>query len=96
MFNGVPAFEYAYPALPSSVITHFIVRMNQKIDDGLVWRLVRVNVQKLLGGVVSETERKQSVGNTTNIYTHGVVKDSNLIAGDGNTAKKNGRIFYDL
>ena len=37
-FNGVPAFEYAYPVLPSSVITHFIVRMNQKIDDGLVWR----------------------------------------------------------
>jgi small GTP-binding protein len=37
-FNGVPAFEYAYPILPSSVITRFIVRMNQKIDDGLVWR----------------------------------------------------------
>ena len=37
-FNGVPAFEYAYPVLPSSVITRFIVRMNQKIEDGLVWR----------------------------------------------------------
>ena len=37
-FNGVPAFEYAYPVLPSSVFTRFIVRMNQKIDDGLVWR----------------------------------------------------------
>lgn len=37
-FNGVPAFEYAYPVLPSSVITRFIVRMNQKIDDGFVWR----------------------------------------------------------
>jgi len=37
-FNGVPAFEYAYPVLPSSVVTRFIVRMNQKIDDGLVWR----------------------------------------------------------
>jgi internalin A len=37
-FNGVPAFEYAYIVLPSSVITRFIVRMNQKIDDGLVWR----------------------------------------------------------
>jgi internalin A len=37
-FNGNPAFEYAYPVLPSSVITRFIVRMNQKIDDGLVWR----------------------------------------------------------
>ncbi len=37
-FNGIPAFEYAYPVLPSSVITRFIVRMNQKINDGLVWR----------------------------------------------------------
>jgi internalin A len=37
-FAGVPAFEYAYPVLPSSVVTRFIVRMNQKIDDGCVWR----------------------------------------------------------
>ena len=37
-FNSIPAFEYAYPILPSSVITRFIVRMNQKIDDGFVWR----------------------------------------------------------
>jgi internalin A len=37
-FNGVPAFEYAYPVLPSSVITRFIVRMNQKIDSDCVWR----------------------------------------------------------
>ena len=37
-FNGIPAFEYAYPVLPSSVITRFIVRMNQKIDGGFVWR----------------------------------------------------------
>ncbi|MDQ3005476.1 MAG: GTP-binding protein [Chloroflexota bacterium] len=37
-FNGIPAFEYAYPVLPSSVITRFIVRMNQHIDDGFVWR----------------------------------------------------------
>jgi internalin A len=37
-FNGIPAFEYAYPVLPSSVITRFIVRMNQKIDEGFVWR----------------------------------------------------------
>jgi len=36
--DGIPAFEYAYPVLPSSVITRFIVRMNQKIDDGFVWR----------------------------------------------------------
>jgi internalin A len=37
-FTGIPAFEYAYPVLPSSVITRFIVRMNQKIEDGLDWR----------------------------------------------------------
>lgn len=37
-FSGIPGFEYAYPVLPSSVITRFIVRMNQKIEDGFVWR----------------------------------------------------------
>ena len=188
-FNGVPAFEYAYPVLPSSVITRFIVRMNQKIDDGFVWRtgvvlkigdeapsrgnkalvkadiedrkitiaidgvehtrrdalsairyqldeihasikglepqkrvpipeapeaepldydyllqlerdgfeehpvkngnrLVKVNVRKLLSGVVSEAERKQSAGNTTNIYIGGNV-DGNIIAGDDNIANTN-------
>ncbi len=182
-FNGVPAFEYAYPVLPSSVITRFIVRMNQKIDDGFVWRtgvvlkigenkalvkadiedrkitiaidglehtrrdalsairyqldeihgsikgldaqkrvpipeapnaepldydyllqlerdgfeefpvkdgnrLVKVNVRKLLSGVVSETERKQSAGNTTNIYIGGDVKGGTIIAGDENEVKK--------
>jgi internalin A len=50
-FNGIPAFEYAYPVLPSSVITRFIVRMNQKIDDGFVWRtgvVLRVGDNKAL------------------------------------------------
>jgi len=37
-FSGIPAFEYAYPVLPSSVITRFIVRMNHRIEDGFVWR----------------------------------------------------------
>ena len=37
-FNGIPAFEYAYPVLPSSIITRFIVRMNQHIDVSFVWR----------------------------------------------------------
>ena len=183
-FNGVPAFEYAYSVLPSSIITRFIVRMNQKIEDRLVWRtgvvlkigenkalvkadiedrkitiaidgldhtrrdalsairfqldeihgsikglepqkrvpipeapesepldydyllqlerdgfeehpvkngnrLVKVNVRKLLSGVVSEAERKQSAGNTTNIYNiHGDVKDSTIISGDENEVKK--------
>jgi internalin A len=182
-FNGVPAFEYAYPVLPSSVITRFIVRMNQKIENHFVWRtgvvlkigenkalvkadiedrkitiaidgvehtrrdalsairyqldeihgsikgldaqkrvpipeapnaepldydyllqleqdgfeehpvkngnrLVKVNVKKLLSGVVSETERRQSAGNTTNIYIGGSVS-GNIIAGDDNEANAN-------
>ncbi|MDO9301755.1 MAG: COR domain-containing protein [Anaerolineales bacterium] len=183
-FNGVPAFEYAYPVLPSSVITRFIVRMNQKIENHYVWRtgvmlkigenlalvkadiedrkitiaidglehtrrdalsairyqldeihgsikgldaqkrvpipeapnaepldydyllqlerdgeleilpvkdgsrLVKVNVRKLLSGVVSETERRQSAGNTTNIYIGGDVKGGTIIAGDENEVKK--------
>ncbi|HXQ33493.1 MAG TPA: COR domain-containing protein, partial [Anaerolineales bacterium] len=37
-FAGIAAFEYGYPVLPSSIITRFIVRMNQKIHDGTVWR----------------------------------------------------------
>ncbi len=182
-FNGVPAFEYAYPVLPSSVITRFIVRMNQKIDDGFAWRtgvvlkigenkalvkadiedrkitiaidgvehtrrdalsairfqlneihasikgldaqkrvpipeapnaesldydyllqlerdgeleilpvkdgnrLVKVNVRKLLSGVVSENERRQSTGNTTNIYVGGDVS-GNIVTGDENEVKK--------
>ena len=181
-FNGVPAFEYAYPVLPSSVITRFIVRMNQKIDDGLVWRtgvvlkigenkalvkadiedrkitiaidglehtrrdalsairfqldeihasikglnpekrvpipetpnaepikyeyllmleragqethlvqdgtrLVKVDVRKLLSGVVSESERRQSPGSTTNIYIGGSVSGT-IIAGDDNDVQR--------
>ena len=183
-FNGVPAFEYSYPVLPSSVITRFIVRMNQKIENHFVWRtgvvlkigenlalvkadiedrkitiaidgvehtrrdalsairyqldeihgsikgldaqkrvpipeapsaepldydyllqlerdgeleilpvkdgsrLVKVNVRKLLSGVVSETERRQSAGNTTNIYIGGDVKGGTIIAGDENEVNK--------
>ncbi len=37
-FKGIRAFEYAYSVLPSSIMTRFIVRMNQHIDDGFVWR----------------------------------------------------------
>jgi internalin A len=50
-------------------------------------RLVKVNVKKLLSGVISETERRQSVGNTTNIYVGGDVS-GNIIAGDENEVKK--------
>ena len=51
-------------------------------------RLVKVNVKKLLSGVVSETERRQSVGNTTNIYIGGDVQGGTIIAGDENEVKK--------
>ena len=37
-FSGIPAFEYRYPVLPSSIITRFIVRMNLNILDGYAWR----------------------------------------------------------
>jgi small GTP-binding protein len=178
-FNGIPAFEYAYPVLPSSVITRFIVRMNQKIDDGLVWRtgvllkigdnyalvkadiedrkitiaidgldhtrrdalsairyqldeihasikglnpekrvpvpgalkaeplkydyllmleragqdtylvqdgarLVKISVREILSGIESESQRKETGGNVTNIYIGGDVKGSNIISGNNN------------
>lgn len=180
-FKGIPAFEYTYPVLPSSVITRFIVRMNQKIKNNFVWRtgvvlkigdntalvradiedrkitividglehtrrdtlsairyqlgeihnsikglepqkrvpipeapnaepldydyllqlerdgftehpvkdgnrLFKVDVRKLLSGVESEAQRKQNVGNITNIYVNGEVSGT-LIAGNENEIK---------
>jgi hypothetical protein len=55
------------------------------VKDGS--RLVKVNVRKLLSGVVSETERRQSVGNITNIYIGGDVKGGTIIVGDENEVK---------
>lgn len=37
-FNGMPVFEYLYPILPLSIITRFIIRMNKKVEDNLIWR----------------------------------------------------------
>ena len=37
-FNGIPSLVYKYPVLPPNILTRFIVRVNQKIHDGLVWR----------------------------------------------------------
>ena len=37
-FKTIPAFQYQYPVLPSSVITRFIVRMNQHIANSIAWR----------------------------------------------------------
>ena len=49
-------------------------------------RLVKVNVRKLLSGVVSEAERRQTGGNVTNIYIGGDVS-GNVVAGDENQVK---------
>lgn len=37
-FKSIPAFLYQYPVLPSSIITRFIVRMNQHIGTNVAWR----------------------------------------------------------
>jgi hypothetical protein len=52
----------------------------QPVKDGN--RLVKASVLKLLSGVVSEAERRQSAGNTTQIYIGGDVKGGTIIAGD--------------
>ena len=49
-------------------------------------RLVKVNVRKLLSGVVSEAERRQSTGNVTNIYVGGDISGGNIISGNENQA----------
>jgi hypothetical protein len=49
-------------------------------------RLVKINVREVLSGIETEANRKQSGGNVTNIYIGGDVKDSSLIAGDGNVS----------
>jgi hypothetical protein len=59
-FNGVPVFEYAYPVLPSSVITHYIVRMNRKIENHFVWRtgvVLKIGENKAL--VKADTEDRK-------------------------------------
>lgn len=37
-WDDVLAFQYHYPILPSSVMTRFIVRMSENINENLVWR----------------------------------------------------------
>ncbi len=183
-FNGVAAFEYQYPVLPSSVITRFIVRMNKNIHRNVLWRtgvvlkigentalvkadiedrrisisidglehtrrdalsairyqldeihdsikglnpqkrvpipealnaqpldydyllqlerdgfdelpvkdgnrLVKIDVRKLLSGIESEAQRKQSAASITNIYVGGDVTGGNIISGNENEANIN-------
>jgi internalin A len=59
-FIGAPVFEYAYPVFTSKIITRFIVRMNQKIDDGIVWRtgvLLKIGENRAL--VKADTEDRK-------------------------------------
>jgi internalin A len=58
--------------------------MNEYLPEGMK---ELVSVRQLLNGVAREEDRQRG-GNVTNIYIDGDVKDSNLIAGDGNKATK--------
>jgi internalin A len=68
----VPAFEYAYPVLPSSVITRFIARMNQKIEVGFVWRTgVALKIGENLALVKADIEdRKVTIAIDGLEHTH--------------------------
>ena len=58
--KNVPAFEYQYPVLPSSVITRFIVRMNQHIENNIAWRTgVVLRVGDNQAFVVADIEDKK-------------------------------------
>ena len=58
--------------------------MNEYLPEGMK---ELVSVRQLLNGVAREEDRQRG-GNVTNIYIDGDVKDSTLIAGDGNKATK--------
>ena len=58
--KNVPAFEYQYPVLPSSVITRFIVRMNQHIENNIAWRTgVVLKIGNNQAIVIADIEDKQ-------------------------------------
>ena len=52
-------------------------------------RLVKVDVRKLLSGIESEAQRKESAASITNIYVGGNVTGGNIIAGNENEANVN-------
>jgi internalin A len=59
-FGGIPAFQYDYPVLPSSIITRLIVRMNQNIYEEIVWRTgVLLKIGKNLALVKADIEDKK-------------------------------------
>jgi internalin A len=66
--KGVPAFQYQYPVLPSSVITRFIVRMNKYIENNVAWRTgVRLKLGNNIAIVKADIEDK-----TISIYVDGL------------------------
>lgn len=58
-------------------------------------RLVKINVRQLLSGIESETKRKESLGNITNIYVGGDVS-GNIIVGDENIIEITKTIFKSI
>ena len=59
-------------------------------------RLVKVDVRKLLSGIESETQRKETTSNVTNIYVAGDVKESNIVVGNENTITITRNIFKPI
>ena len=49
--------------------------------------LVTVNVRQMLSAIETEATRKDNASKVTNIYIHGDVKDSNIVAGDHDTVE---------
>jgi hypothetical protein len=56
------------------------------VKDGNQW--FKVSVVRLLSGVVSEADRRQSAGNTAQFYIGGDVNGGTIIAGDENEVKR--------
>jgi len=58
-------------------------------------RLVKINVRKLLSGIESESQRKENLGNVTNIYVGGNVS-GNIVVGDENTVENTITVFKPI
>jgi len=58
-------------------------------------RLVKINVRKLLSGIESESQRKENLGNVTNIYVGGNVS-GNIVVGDENTVENTITVFKSI
>ena len=59
-------------------------------------RLVKVNVRKLLSAVESESQRKETASNVTNIFVTGDVNGSNIVVGNENNVSITKNIFKPI